>query len=177
MLHLEIIQERLEREFDMTVITTVPNVSYHAFTNKNPDTVLLLNNPSDLPEPSKLNRVEEPFIKATIITKSDFVGPVMSLCIEKRGQVTNQTYLTPERVELTFEMPLAELRQARQMTQEQIAHTLKIKQASVSKMESQTDMYISTMRKYVEAMGGELEIVAKFPDGNVKVDNFKSLEA
>mgnify|MGYP000730910566 FL=1 len=109
MLHLEIIQERLEREFDMTVITTVPNVSYHAFTNKNPDTILLVNNPSDLPEPSKLNRVEEPYIKATIITKSDFVGPVMSLCIEKRGVVTNQTYLTPERVELTFDMPLAEI--------------------------------------------------------------------
>ncbi len=109
MLHLEIIQERLEREFDMTVITTVPNVSYHAFTNKNPDTVLLVNNPSDLPEPSRLNRVEEPFIKATIITTSDFVGPVMSLCIEKRGQNTNQTYLTPERVELTFDMPLAEI--------------------------------------------------------------------
>ncbi len=109
MLHLEIIQERLEREFDMTVITTVPNVSYHAFTNKHPDTVLLVNNPSDLPEPSKLNRVEEPYIKATIITKSDFVGPVMSLCIEKRGIVTNQTYLTPERVELTFDMPLAEI--------------------------------------------------------------------
>jgi GTP-binding protein LepA len=109
MLHLEIIQERLEREFEMTVITTVPNVSYHAFTNKNPNDILLVNNPSDLPEPSKLNRVEEPFIKATIITKADFVGPVMSLCIEKRGQITNQTYLTPERVELTFEMPLAEI--------------------------------------------------------------------
>ncbi|MCF6168466.1 translation elongation factor 4 [Lutibacter sp.] len=109
MLHLEIIQERLEREFDMTVITTVPNVSYHAFTNKHPNTVLLVNNPSDLPEPSKLNRVEEPYIKATIITKSDFVGPVMSLCIEKRGQITNQTYLTTERVELTFDMPLAEI--------------------------------------------------------------------
>jgi len=109
MLHLEIIQERLEREFDMTVITTVPNVSYHAFTNKNPDEVLLVNNPSDLPEPSKLNRVEEPYIKATIITKSDFVGPVMSLCIEKRGEITNQTYLTTERVELTFDMPLAEI--------------------------------------------------------------------
>ena len=78
---------------------------------------------------------------------------------------------------LLKEMPLAELRQARQMTQEQIAETLKIKQASVSKMESQADMYISTMRKYIEAMGGELEIVAKFPDGNVKVENFKSLEA
>ncbi len=109
MLHLEIIQERLEREFDMTVITTVPNVSYHAYTNKNPDTILLVNNPSDLPEPSSLNRVEEPYIKATIITKSDFVGPVMSLCINKRGQITLQTYLTPERVELSFDMPLAEI--------------------------------------------------------------------
>ncbi|MBT8296463.1 MAG: translation elongation factor 4, partial [Gramella sp.] len=109
MLHLEIIQERLEREFDMTVITTVPNVSYHAYTNKNPDEVILVNNPSDLPEPSSLNRVEEPFIKATIITKSDYVGNVMSLCIEKRGEITNQTYLTTERVELNFDMPLAEI--------------------------------------------------------------------
>ena len=109
MLHLEIIQERLEREFDMTVITTVPNVSYHAFTNKNPDELVMVNNPSDLPEPSSLNRVEEPFIKASIITKADFVGPVMSLCIEKRGQIVNQTYLTTERVELTFDMPLAEI--------------------------------------------------------------------
>ncbi len=109
MLHLEIIQERLEREFDMTVITTVPNVSYHAFTNKNPDEIILVNNPSDLPEPSTLNRVEEPYIKASIITKADFVGPVMSLCIEKRGQITNQTYLTQDRVELSFDMPLAEI--------------------------------------------------------------------
>ena len=109
MLHLEIIQERLEREFDMTVITTVPNVSYHAYTNRNPDAILLVNNPSDLPEPSSLNRVEEPYIKASIITKSDFVGPVMSLCISKRGQITHQTYLTPERVELSFDMPLAEI--------------------------------------------------------------------
>ncbi|TXE08414.1 elongation factor 4 [Gelidibacter salicanalis] len=109
MLHMEIIQERLEREFDMTVITTVPNVSYHAYTNKNPDTAFIVNNPSDLPDPSTVNRVEEPYIKATIITKSDFVGNVMSLCIEKRGNVLNQTYLTPERVELTFEMPLAEI--------------------------------------------------------------------
>ena len=109
MLHLEIIQERLEREFDMTVITTVPNVSYHAFTKKNPDEILLVNNPSDLPDPSFLDRVEEPYIKATIITKSEFVGNVMSLCIEKRGQITNQTYLTPERVELSFDMPLAEI--------------------------------------------------------------------
>ncbi|MBP8791993.1 MAG: translation elongation factor 4 [Lutibacter sp.] len=109
MLHLEIIQERLEREFDMTVITTVPNVSYKAYTHKHPDVAILVNNPSDLPDPSKINRVEEPFIKATIITKSDFVGNVMSLCIEKRGLITNQTYLTPERVELTFDMPLAEI--------------------------------------------------------------------
>jgi GTP-binding protein LepA len=109
MLHLEIIQERLEREFDMTVITTVPNVSYHAYTHKNPDEILIVNNPTDLPEPSSLNRVEEPYIKATIITKSDFVGNVMSLCIEKRGIVTNQTYLTTERVEMTFDMPLAEI--------------------------------------------------------------------
>ena len=109
MLHLEIIQERLEREFNMTVITTVPNVSYHAFTRKNPDEIVTLNNPSDLPDPSSLERIEEPFIKASIITKADFVGNVMSLCIEKRGQITSQTYLTTERVELTFDMPLAEI--------------------------------------------------------------------
>ncbi|SFW55527.1 translation elongation factor 4 [Cellulophaga fucicola] len=109
MLHMEIIQERLEREFNMTVITTVPNVSYHAFTRKDPDTPLIVNNPTDLPDPSSVDRVEEPYIKATIITKSDFVGNVMSLCIEKRGQITNQNYLTPERVELSFDMPLAEI--------------------------------------------------------------------
>ncbi|PKP39491.1 MAG: elongation factor 4, partial [Bacteroidetes bacterium HGW-Bacteroidetes-13] len=97
MLHMEIVQERLEREFDMSVITTVPNVSYHAFTRKHPDKIIVVNNPSDLPDPSSLDRVEEPYIKATIITKSDFVGNVMSLCIEKRGVITNQTYLTPER--------------------------------------------------------------------------------
>ena len=109
MLHMEIIQERLEREFNMTVITTVPNVSYHAFTKKDPDDIVIVNNPSDLPDPSSLDRVEEPFIKASIITKSDFVGNVMSLCIDKRGTITNQTYLTTERVELTFDMPLAEI--------------------------------------------------------------------
>ena len=109
MLHLEIIQERLEREFDMSVITTVPNVSYHAFTKKKPDEIVLVNNPTDLPEPSVLDHVEEPFIKAAVITKADYVGNVMSLCIEKRGQITNQTYLTPERVELSFDMPLAEI--------------------------------------------------------------------
>jgi len=109
MLHMEIIQERLEREFDMTVITTVPNVSYHAFTRKYPDAPIIVNNPTDLPDPSGLDRVEEPYIKATIITKADFVGNVMSLCIEKRGMITNQTYLTTERVELNFDMPLAEI--------------------------------------------------------------------
>jgi GTP-binding protein LepA len=109
MLHMEIIQERLEREFNMTVITTVPNVSYHAFTKKHPTEAIILNNPTDLPDPSGLDRVEEPYIKATIITKADFVGNVMSLCIEKRGQITNQTYLTTERVELNFDMPLAEI--------------------------------------------------------------------
>lgn len=109
MLHLEIIQERLEREFDMSVITTVPNVSYHAYTKKNPDEIVLVNNPTDLPDPSILDHVEEPFIKASIITKADYVGNVMSLCVEKRGQITNQTYLTPERVELSFDMPLAEI--------------------------------------------------------------------
>ena len=109
MLHLEIIQERLEREFDMTVITTVPNVSYRAFSKKNPNEIILVNNPSDLPDPSVLDRVEEPFIKATIITKSDFVGSVMGLCIEKRGVIKNQSYLTTERVELSFDLPLAEI--------------------------------------------------------------------
>ena len=109
MLHLEIIQERLEREFNMSVITTVPNVSYQAYKRKNPDLGVLVNNPSDLPDPSSLDRVEEPYIKATIITKSDYVGNVMSLCIEKRGQIQNQTYLTTQRVELVFDMPLAEI--------------------------------------------------------------------
>ncbi|WP_325390081.1 translation elongation factor 4 [Mucilaginibacter sp.] len=107
MLHMEIIQERLEREFDMTVITTVPNVSYKAFTTRGEE--LQVNNPSDLPDPSKIDFVEEPYIKATIITKSEFVGPVMSLCINKRGMITNQSYLTSDRVELIFEMPMGEI--------------------------------------------------------------------
>ncbi|MDA9706753.1 translation elongation factor 4 [Bacteroidota bacterium] len=109
MLHMEIVQERLEREFGMTVITTVPNVSYHAYSKKQPDDIILVNNPSDLPDPSFLDRVEEPFIKASIITKSDFIGNVMSLCIEKRGVIKSQTYLTTTRVELIFDMPLAEI--------------------------------------------------------------------
>ena len=107
MLHMEIIQERLEREFDMTVITTVPNVSYKAFTSKGVE--IKVNNPSDLPDPSKLEYVEEPYIKANIITKSEFVGPVMSLCIQKRGLVVNQSYLTSDRVELVFEIPMGEI--------------------------------------------------------------------
>jgi len=109
MLHLEIIQERLEREFNMSVITTVPNVSYHAYTKKDPGSPILVNNPSDLPDPSRLDRVEEPFIKASIITKSEFVGNALNLCIEKRGVVTDQKYLSTERVELSFDMPLAEI--------------------------------------------------------------------
>ena len=109
MLHMEIVQERLEREFGMTVITTVPNVSYHAYSKKQPEDIILVNNPSDLPDPSFLDRVEEPFIKASIITKSDFIGNVMSLCIEKRGVIKSQTYLTTTRVELIFDMPLAEI--------------------------------------------------------------------
>ncbi|WP_199118854.1 translation elongation factor 4 [Pedobacter sp. ASV28] len=107
MLHMEIIQERLEREFDMTVITTVPNVSYIAYTTKGAE--IIVNNPSDLPDPSKLDSVEEPFIKANIITKAEFVGPVMSLCIQKRGIIVNQSYLTSDRVELVFEMPMGEI--------------------------------------------------------------------
>ncbi|HVW13158.1 MAG TPA: translation elongation factor 4 [Mucilaginibacter sp.] len=107
MLHMEIVQERLEREFNMTVITTVPNVSYKAFTTKGEE--LQVNNPSDLPDPSKIDFVEEPYIKASVITKAEFVGPVMSLCINKRGIITHQSYLTSDRVELTFEMPMGEI--------------------------------------------------------------------
>jgi GTP-binding protein LepA len=107
MLHMEIIQERLEREFGMTVITTVPNVSYKAYTTKG--ALIEVNNPSDLPDPSVIDYVEEPFISASIITSSDYVGPVIALCIEKRGQLVNQVYLTTNRVELTFDMPLAEV--------------------------------------------------------------------
>lgn len=107
MLHMEIIQERLEREFNMTVITTVPNVSYLA--HKTDGEVVVVNNPTDLPDPGRIDYIEEPYIKANIITKADFIGPVMSLCIEKRGQIVNQNYLTADRVELIFEMPLGEV--------------------------------------------------------------------
>ncbi len=107
MLHMEIIQERLEREFGMTVITTVPNVSYKAYTTKGE--MLEVNNPSDLPDPSTIDYVEEPYINATIITASEYVGNVIALCMDKRGMIKNQVYLTTNRVELTFEMPLAEV--------------------------------------------------------------------
>ncbi len=107
MLHMEIIQERLEREFNMTVITTVPNVSYFAYTTKG--VKLTVNNPSDLPDANFLEKVEEPYIRAQIITKSEFTGAIMSLCIGKRGILTNQVYLTTDRVELMFEMPLGEI--------------------------------------------------------------------
>ena len=107
MLHMEIIQERLEREFDMTVITTVPNVSYFCQTTKGE--MLTVNNPSDLPDPSHIDFIEEPFIHAQVITKSDYIGPVIELCMHKRGVITNQTYLSSNRVEITFDMPLGEI--------------------------------------------------------------------
>ena len=107
MLHMEIVQERLEREFDMTVITTVPSVQFHAV--RTDGTIIKVNAPSELPEPTQISHVEEPFIKAQIITKSEYIGPVMALCMDKRGVLKNQVYLTSERVELSFEMPLAEI--------------------------------------------------------------------
>lgn len=109
MLHMEIIQERLEREFNMTVITTVPNVSYYTYMRKDPDERIIVNNPSELPDPSAIEAIEEPYIKAQVITKSEYVGQVMTLCVEKRGELKNQIYLTQDRVEITFEMPLAEI--------------------------------------------------------------------
>jgi GTP-binding protein LepA len=109
MLHMEIIQERLEREFNMTVITTVPNVSYFCYMRKDPDKAMIVNNPSELPDPAGIDRIEEPYIKAQVITKSEYIGQIMNLCIEKRGELKNQVYLTQDRVEITFEMPLAEI--------------------------------------------------------------------
>lgn len=109
MLHMEIIQERLEREFQMTVITTVPNVSYYSYLKSDPSKRVIVNNPSELPEPNYLERVEEPYITANIITKSEYVGAVMSLCLNKRGVIKNQSYLTTDRVELIFLMPLSEV--------------------------------------------------------------------
>lgn len=109
MLHMEIIQERLEREFNQTVITTVPNVSFHAYTTRDPKVAIIVNNPSEMPEPSRLDRIEEPFIRAQIISLPDYIGNIMSLCLGKRGLLINQHYLTPTRVELIFELPLTEI--------------------------------------------------------------------
>ncbi|HEX5554223.1 MAG TPA: translation elongation factor 4 [Chitinophagaceae bacterium] len=107
MLHMEIIQERLEREFDQTVITTVPNVSFKAYNTKGE--LMIVNNPSDMPDPSRLDRIEEPFIRAQIITLPEYIGSVITLCLGKRGILKDQNYLTTTRVELTFDMPLAEI--------------------------------------------------------------------
>lgn len=107
LLHMEIIQERLEREFNQSVITTVPNVSFNAFTAKGEK--IVVNNPSEMPDPTKLDYIEEPFIKAQIITLPDYIGNIMTLCLGKRGILINQSYLTPTRVELIFEMPLTEI--------------------------------------------------------------------
>jgi GTP-binding protein LepA len=107
MLHMEIIQERLEREFNPTVITTVPNVSFIAYTTRGEK--VIVNNPTEMPEPVKIDRIEEPFIKAQIITKPDYIGNIMTLCLGKRGILINQSYLTQTRVELIFEMPLTEI--------------------------------------------------------------------
>jgi GTP-binding protein LepA len=109
MLLMEIIQERLEREFGMTVITTVPNVSYKAYMRREPEKAIIVNNPSELPDPSGMEMIEEPYIKAQVITKSEYVGQIMNLCIDKRGELTNQVYLTQDRVELSFEMPMGEI--------------------------------------------------------------------
>ena len=107
LLHMEIIQERLEREFNQTVITTVPNVSFIAYTTKNEK--VIVNNPAEMPDPVKTDRIEEPFIKAQIITKPEYIGNIMTLCLGKRGILINQSYLTQTRVELIFEMPLTEI--------------------------------------------------------------------
>src|ERR1700722_16940501 len=107
MLHMEIIQERLEREFNQTVITTVPNVSFVAHTSKGE--VIIVNNPSEMPDPTRIDRIEEPYIRAQIITKPDYIGNIMTLCLGKRGNLLNQSYLTTTRVELIFEMPLTEI--------------------------------------------------------------------
>jgi GTP-binding protein LepA len=107
LLHMEIVQERLDREFDMDVITTVPNVSYKVYTTKGE--MLDVYNPSGLPEPNYINKIEEPTIIANIITKSEFIGPIMTLCVGKRGILKNQVYLTTDRIELTVELPLGEI--------------------------------------------------------------------
>jgi GTP-binding protein LepA len=107
LLHMEIIQERLDREFDMDVVTTVPNVSFLVHTNKGD--VLEVHNPSGMPEPTNIDYIEEPYIYAQVISKSEYVGAIMKLCLDKRGTLKNQVYLATDRVEVTFELPLAEI--------------------------------------------------------------------
>ena len=109
MLHMEIIQERLEREFNQTVITTVPSVSFYAYTQREKDKRIIVNNPSEMPEPTRIGRIEGPFVRAQVIASPDYIGSIMALCLSKRGMLMNQNYLTPTRVELTFEMPMAEI--------------------------------------------------------------------
>ncbi|HLP20345.1 MAG TPA: translation elongation factor 4 [Chitinophagales bacterium] len=107
LLHLEIVQERLEREYDMTILTTVPQVSYEAYLNNGEQ--LTIHNPADMPDVTRIDRIEEPYIKAQVITKPEYIGAIMTLCMDKRGILMNQSYLTEDRVELHFEMPLAEI--------------------------------------------------------------------
>ena len=107
MLHMEIIQERLEREFDMTVITTVPSVKFHAIDTQ--DEIIQVSAPSEMPEPNTISHIEEPFIKAQIISKAEYIGSIIALCMDKRGEIKNQVYLTSDRVELTFDLPLSEI--------------------------------------------------------------------
>ncbi len=133
LLHMEIIQERLDREFDMNVITTVPNVSYKVHTNKGE--IVEVHNPAGLPDPKYLDFIEEPYIRAQIITKSDFTGPVMGLCLDKRGELKNQVYLTADRVELTFDLPLGE-----------IVFDFYDKLKSISKGYASFDYYVSDYR-------------------------------
>ncbi|WP_291910675.1 translation elongation factor 4 [Chitinophaga sp. CB10] len=109
MLHMEIIQERLEREFNQTVITTVPNVGFIAYDTKDTNKQIVVNNPAEMPDPTKMSRIEEPWIRAQIITKPDYIGNIMTLCLGKRGLLLNQSYLTTTRVELMFELPLTEI--------------------------------------------------------------------
>ena len=107
LLHMEIIQERLDREFDMNVITTVPNVSYHVHTTKG-ETITVYN-PSGMPVATTIDDIDEPFIRANIITATDYIGPIMTLCLDKRGTLIKQDYLTTDRVELVFDLPLGEI--------------------------------------------------------------------
>jgi len=134
LLHMEIIQERLDREFDMNVITTVPNVSFNAHTTKGE--MIEVHNPSGLPPPNHINYIEEPYISAQVISQSDYVGPVMKLCIDKRGTLKNQVYLTSNRVEISFEMPLAE-----------IVFDFYDKLKSISKGYASFDYYITGFKK------------------------------